>query len=238
MDKLKGVAAALIVAGSSLFSGLPAHAGIPVAIDADPMRQVEYLKEAQRWLDTAAHYKSQIKAYQDQLASQTGLRDIVGLVNQAKGLKNDIMSLQKQGISLDSLLTSDSAPSGALDSLYTKYKDFDVCNPKQAAAYINVCKQETVNKAWTLEQTADVQQKVGTALDEISGLTDRIANSKDAKESQDLANSIQMKQVQLNVLTTQWEMNMKTAEQREKLLAQKRQAAFHQQQANAPEPNF
>ncbi|WP_210461813.1 type IV secretion system protein [Pantoea ananatis] len=222
----------------SLCVAIPARAGIPVAVDADPLRELEYVKEAQRWIDTAKHYQSQIQAYQDQLASQTGLRDIVGLVNEAKGLKSDIQSLQQQGISLDSLLTSSNAPSGALDSLYNKYKDFDVCNAQQAASYINICKQETVNKAWTIEQTADVQEKVSSALDEISGLTDRIANSKDAKESQDLANTIQMKQVQLNVLTTQWEMNVKASEERAKLLEQKRRNAFHDQQYNAPVPTY
>lgn len=222
----------------SYFLSLSARAGIPVAVDADPLRQVVWLEEAQRWMETAQHYKDQIQAYKNQLATQTGLRDIVGLVNQGKSLKSDILSLQKQGISLDDLLTSNNAPSGALDSLYNKYKDFDVCDAKQAAAYINICKQETVNKAWTLEQTADVQQKVSDALDEISSLTDRVASSQDAKESQDLANTIQMKQVQLNVLTSQWEMNVKAAEQRDKLLEQKRRKAFKEQQLNAPVPTY
>ncbi|MBP2845815.1 type IV secretion system protein [Dickeya oryzae] len=217
---------------------LSVRAGIPVAVDADPLRQVVWLEEAQRWMETAQHYKNQIQSYKDQLATQTGLRDIVGLVNQGKSLKSDILSLQNQGIGLNDLLTSDSAPSGALDSLYNKYKEYDVCDVQQAAAYINVCKQETVNKVWTLEQTADVQQKVSDALDEISGLTDRVASSQDAKESQDLANTIQMKQVQLNVLTSQWEMNVKAAEQRDKLLEQKRRKAFKEQQRNAPVPQY
>lgn len=222
----------------SYFLSLSARAGIPVAVDADPLRQVVWLEEAQRWMETAQHYKDQIQAYKDQLATQTGLRDIVGLVNQGRSLKSDILNLQKEGISLNDLLTSDNAPTGALDSLYSKYKDFDVCDAKQAAAYINICKQETVNKAWTLEQTADVQQKVSDALDEISSLTDRVASSQDAKESQDLANTIQMKQVQLNVLTSQWEMNVKAAEQRDKLLEQKRRTAFKAQQLNAPVPQY
>lgn len=217
---------------------LSARAGIPVAIDADPLRQVVWLQEAQRWMETAQHYKDQIQAYKDQLATQSGLRDVVGLVSQGRSLKSDILELQRQGVSLNDLLTSDNAPTGALDSLYSKYKDFDVCDAKQAAAYINICKQETVNKAWTLEQTADVQQKVSDALDEISSLTDRVASSQDAKESLDLANTIQMKQVQLNVLTSQWEMNVKAAEQRDKLLEQKRRKAFKEQQINAPVPTY
>ncbi|MEH8586798.1 type IV secretion system protein, partial [Klebsiella pneumoniae] len=80
------------------------YAGIPVMVDADPLRQAEWVKEAQRWVDTAKHYQSQLQAYKDQLATSTGLRDIQGLVSQGKGLKNDIASLQKQGISLDGLL--------------------------------------------------------------------------------------------------------------------------------------
>lgn len=233
MKNIVKIATALLICLS-----VSARAGIPVAIAADPLRQSEWLKEAQRWMDTAQHYKSQIQAYKDQLASQTGLRDITGLITQGKSLKNDILSLQKQGLSLNDLLTSDNAPSGSLDGIYNKYKEYDVCDARQAASYINICKQETVNKVWTLEQTADVQKKVGDALDEISGLTDRVANAKDAKESQDLANTIQMKQVQLNVLTTQWEMNVKAAEQRDKLLEQKRRKAFSEQQLNAPVPTY
>lgn len=215
-----------------------AKAGIPVMVDADPLRQAEWVKEAQRWVDTAKHYQSQLQAYKDQLATSTGLRDIQGLVSQGKGLKNDIANLQKQGISLDSLLTSSSAPSGTLDTLYNKFKGFDVCDEKQAKSYINICKQETVNKAWAIEQTAEVQEKISDALNDISGLTDRMANAKDIKESQDLANAVQAKSIQLNVLSQQWEINMKSAEQRDKLLSEKRRKAFRESQITAPVPQF
>ena len=184
------------------------HAGIPVMVDADPLRQAEWVKEAQRWVDTAKHYQSQLQAYKDQLATSTGLRDIQGLVSQGKGLKNDIASLQKQGISLDGLLTSSSAPSGTLDTLYNKFKEFDVCDEKQAKSYINICKQETVNKVWAIEQTAEVQEKISDALNDISGLTDRMANAKDIKESQDLANAVQAKSIQLNVLSLPYLYNL------------------------------
>ncbi|WP_210532026.1 type IV secretion system protein [Pantoea ananatis] len=215
-----------------------AHAGIPVALDADPMRDIQWAKEAQDWIKTAEFYKDSMQNYQQQLASQTGLRDVVGLVNQAKGLKNDIMDLQKQGISLNDLLSSGNAPSGALDSLYSKYKDFDVCGVQSVAAYATACKQETINKAWMIEQTNDVQETVSSTLDDISSLTDRVANAKDAKESQDLANSINLKSIQLNTITNQWEMNMKAADQRAKLLEEKRKKAFHDQQYNAPVPTY
>ena len=58
------------------------------------------------------------------------------------------------------------------------------------------------------------------------------------KESQDLANSIQLKSVMLNTLTTQWEMNVKAAEKREQVLEAERVKRWNQQQLNAPEINF
>ncbi|HGJ5863817.1 MAG TPA: type IV secretion system protein [Arsenophonus nasoniae] len=204
----------------------------------------QWAKEAKQWMETVEHYKAQMNAYKDQLATATGLRDIQGLLEQGKSLQSEIKTLQKQGISLNDLLTSDNPPSGALNGLYEKYKAFDVCDIKTktvtegAKNYLNVCKQETANKGYMIEQTAEVQKKVNEALKDIGNLSNRIANAKDSKESQDLANAIQAKSVQLNSLTSAWEMNIKTAEQRDKLLAAKREKAFRQQQYDAPLPKF
>ncbi|MDW5755963.1 type IV secretion system protein, partial [Klebsiella pneumoniae] len=66
----------------------------------------------------------------------------------------------------------------------------------------------------------------------------RVALAKDSKESQDLANSIQLKSVMLNTLTTQWEMSVKAAEKRENALEAERVKQWNQQQLNAPDINF
>lgn len=225
----KYVLAIAIAYSSSVFS-----VGIPV-VDAvgNAQELAHWTEKLKQWTETVQHYKSQLQAYKDQLATATGIRDIQGLVAQGKSLKNDITNLQKQGISLDDLLTSGNAPTGALDSLYNRFKDFDVCDARQAASYINLCKQETVNKAWALEQTTEVQEKISDALNDISNLTDRMANAKDIKESQDLANAVQAKSIQLNVLSQQWEMNMRASEQRDKLLKEKRKQAKQQSQIEA-----
>lgn len=225
----KYVLAIAIAYSSSVFSS-----GIPV-VDAvgNAQELAHWTEKLKQWTETVQHYKSQLQAYKDQLATATGIRDIQGLVAQGRSLKNDITNLQKQGISLDDLLTSGNAPTGALDSLYNRFKDYDVCDAKQAASYINICKQETVNKAWALEQTSEVQERISDALNDISNLTDRLANSKDIKESQDLANAVQAKSIQLNVLSQQWEMNMRASEQRDKLLKEKRKQAKQQSQIEA-----
>lgn len=218
-----------------------AHAGIPVLVDADPLREAEWMKEAQQWLQTAEHYKDQIQAYKSQLATATGLRDIQGLISQARGIRNDVRALQKQGISLNDLIMSDNPVTGDARSLYERFKSFDNCDEKIKAVsseYATACEKSALNKGYQLQQTLDVQKQVNSALDEISGLSTRIANSQDSKESQDLANAIQAKSIQLNSLTTAWEMNIRAAEQRDKLAEQKKIQAFREQQINAPIPKY
>ena len=210
-----------------------AHAGIPVLVDADPLREDEWLKEAQRWMQTAQHYQSQIQAYKDQLATATGIRDIADFVDQAKSLKSDLEKLRKPGQALNDLLLSGGS-SGQFDALYEKYKIFDTCNTAQSGSYANVCKQQVINKAIQLEQTDEVQNQVSQTLGEINSLSNRVALAKDSKESQDLANSIQLKSVMLNTLTTQWEMSVKAAEKRENALEAERVKQWNQQQLNAP----
>lgn len=189
--------------------------------------------KAKQWMETAQHYKDQIRAYKDQLATATGVRDIASFVDQAKSLKADLEKLRKPGQALNDLLLSGGS-SGQFDALYEKYKIFDTCKAERSESYANVCKQQVINKAIQLEQTDEIQNQVSQALGEINSLSNRVALAKDSKESQDLANSIQLKSVMLNTLTTQWEMSVKAADKREKVLEAERVKQWNQQQLNAP----
>ncbi|EAM4564537.1 type IV secretion system protein VirB5 [Salmonella enterica] len=193
----------------------------------------QWAKEAKQWMETAQHYKDQIQAYKSQLATATGVRDIADFVEQAKSLKSDLEKLRKPGQALNDLLLSGGS-SGQFDALYEKYKIFDTCNTAQSGSYANVCKQQVINKAIQFEQTDETQKQVSQILGEINSLSNRVAQSKDSKESQDLANSIQLKSVMLNTLTTQWEMSVKAAEKREKVLEAERVKLWNQQQLTAP----
>mgnify|MGYP002133243265 CR=1 FL=1 len=102
--KLKTLSAACL-AGALLCPSLTAYAGIPVMVDADPLRQIQYATDAQNWLKTVEQYKSQLNAYKSQLATATGVRNVQDFLSQAKGLSSDLKNLQKNGISLNDLLT-------------------------------------------------------------------------------------------------------------------------------------
>lgn len=222
---------------SLLFSAQAVSAGIPVFDAVQNTESInQWMQKLQQWEDTVTHYKSELDAYKKQLATATGVRDIQGFLSDARNLKADIDNLRKNGISLDDLLTLQSGSySSELQSLYNKYKSFDVCNQSSSSQdYLNSCKQIILNQAMAIENTTDVENRLNSTLSDIADLSDRISNAQDSKESQDLANAIAAKSVQLNALTDQWEMSVRQAEQRTILLEQQRQKAFEQQQLTAP----
>jgi type IV secretion system protein VirB5 len=227
----------IILALSLFISTRALSAGIPVfdaVQNTESMNQ--WIQKLQQWQETVTHYRSELDAYKQQLATATGVRDVQAFLREAKKLKTDIDNLRQNGISLDDLLSNQSGSySSELNSLYNKYKTFDTCNPSSTSQrYLDSCKQMILNQAVAIENTSEVENKITGTLGDISGLSDRIANAQDSKESQDLANAIAAKSVQLNVLTSQWEMSVKQTEQRTTLLEQQKQKAFEQQQLTAP----
>jgi len=231
----------IILALSLLMSTRVLSAGIPVfdaVQNTESMNQ--WIQKLQQWQETVTHYRNELDAYEQQLATATGVRDVQAFLSDAKSLKNDIDNLRQNGISLDDLLSNQSGSySSELNNLYKKYKTFDTCNPSNSSQrYLDSCKQMILNQAVAIENTSEVENKITGTLDDISDLSDRIANAQDSKESQDLANAIATKSVQLNALTSQWEMSVKQTEQRTTLLEQQKQKAFEQQQLTAPVANL
>jgi len=236
MQTRTGILALSLFVSTQAFS-----AGIPVfdAVgNAESIKQ--WIEELQQWKETVTHYKSQLNAYKQQLASATGVRDIQNFLQDAKSLKYDLDKLRENGISLDDLLTNQNGTySSELQHLYNKYKYFDGCNQASSSQrYLTSCKQIILNQAVSIENTNDVQARINSTLTDIASLSERIVNAKDTKESQDLANTVAAKSVQLNALTIQWEMSVKQAEQRSAMLAKQRQQAFFEQQFTAPVPDF
>lgn len=226
---------ALFISTQAMSAGIPVFDAVQ---NTESMNQ--WIQKLQQWQETVTHYRSELDAYKQQLATATGVRDVQAFLREAKSLKTDIDNLRQTGISLDDLLSNQSGSySSELNSLYNKYKTFDTCNPSSTSQrYLDSCKQMVLNHAVAIENTSEVENKITGTLGDISDLSDRIANAQDSKESQDLANAIAAKSVQLNALTSQWEMSVKQAEQRSTMLTQQRQKAFNEQQLAAPVPDF
>lgn len=222
-----------VIASSLFFSSFSYSSGIPV-VDAvaNSQEMTHWLEKVKQWNDTVIHYEKELVAYKDQLATATGVRDVALFLRQAQGIANDVKALQNRGISLNDLLTSNGTYTSELNNLYNKYKSFDNCNEK--ASYRDTCKQMLINQALAIEETTTVQNSIDGVLSDISDLSNRISDAKDSKESTDLANVVAAKSTQLNALTTQWEMSVKQAELRTKMLESQKQNEFREQQLNAP----
>jgi Type IV secretion system proteins. len=210
--------------------------GIPV-VDAlaNTNSITQWAEKLKQWQDTVMHYKDQMNAYKAQLATATGVRDVQAYLRQAKSLANELKRLKSRGISLNDLLTGTGGSyARELNALYDKYKVFDSCPDNAGTALQASCKQMLLNQAAAIEDTTDIQNQISDTLSDISGLAERIENAQDSKESQDLANVVTARSIQLNALTTQWEMSVKQAELRNQLLAEQRRKAQAEQMRNAP----
>lgn len=232
--KIKSTLTALAVA--LMLHTAPSRAGIPVFDEVANATDLQHWAEKlEQWKDTVTHYQDQMNAYREQLATATGVRDIQAYLNQAKSLANELKRLKSRGISLNDLLNNPGgAFSGELSALYDKYKAFDSCPDNAGQALQNSCKQMLLNQAAAIEDTTDIQAQISDTLSDISDLAGRIENAKDSKESADLANVVTARSIQLNALTTQWEMSVRQAELRNQLLAEQRRKTQAEQMRNAP----
>lgn len=217
------------------FSSHSFSSGIPV-VDTlgNAQEMAHWLERVQQWENTVIHYDKELNAYKNQLATATGIRNVEIFLRQAKSLSKDIEKLQKRGISLNDLLTSSGGYTSELNNLYGKYQVFDSCDESAKGDYLDVCKKIVINQAVSIEETTAIQKQIASVISDVSSLSNRISDSADSKESQDLANVVTAKSVQLNALASQWEMSVKQSELRNQMLANQRQKAFQQQQLNAP----
>lgn len=221
--------------GFIFFFSPPSFSGIPV-VDAPGNAQelAHWLEKVQQWEKTVIHYDKELNAYKNQLATATGIRNVELFLRQAKNLSKDIEKLQKRGISLNDLLTNSGGYTSDLNNLYSKYKVFDSCDKSAKGDYLDACKKMVINQAVSIEETSAIQEQIASVISDVSNLSSRISDSADSKESQDLANVVTAKSVQLNALTSQWEMSVKQSELRNQMLANQRHKAFQDKQLNAP----
>lgn len=234
-NTLTAIATALMI-----YTTAPQAAGVPVFDTVANTNNIQqWAEKLQQWQQTVVHYKDQLNAYKEQLATATGIRDVQAYLSQARSLANDIKNLKSRGISLNDLLTNTGGSyASELNTLYNKYKAFDSCPEKASEAYQNSCKQMLLNQAVAIEDTTEIQERIDDTLSDIADLASRIQYSQDIKESQDLANVVNARSIQLNALTTQWEMSVKQTELRNQLLAEQRRKAHAEQMRNAPITSF
>ena len=191
-------------------------AGIPV-IDAAALSQditqniktiEEWSREAQRWGETASHYTNQLKAYEDELLSKTGIRDSVQFMKDLNRLQNYAKSYGDDYLDLAEAFANPNTVIGNYSrKLFDKYNVFDRCQNDyykdwEKEACENKMKREVTEVA-TIQASKEKTDEIFKNLDD---LQKKLANTSDVKESQDITNAINVELAQLQIVNMRLDM--------------------------------
>ena len=204
-----------IVLSAFITMSLLNASGIPVVdavANAQAMAQnvktvAEYAEQAKRWVDTANHYQSQLKAYNDQLVSQTGVRNSVLFIQDINDFNKFSKSYSKDFLSLDNSMNSNSPIGTKAKELFAKYNLYNDCEVNHLTSKEQeICKGKMERKVRDIAAYQEYSNNLDGISNNIDGLTKKLATSKDIKESQDINNAIQLQIAQLEITKTQVEL--------------------------------
>ena len=182
-------------------------AGIPTvdvgniaqAVISNTADAAEYAKQATRWTETIAHYKKQITAYKDELLSKTGIRDLGSAFQDLKNIYEDSMSTYKNIDSFREKVLADPMGfvDGELKEYYNKYMIFQRCNYIREENQKKLCLAESLAGVAELASLEIIEANAKNAHKNMEKLSKKVQNSKDIKESQDLANTLNLQLIAL-----------------------------------------
>lgn len=214
--------------------------GIPVHdVIADLKRVEEWSEKLKQWSETVEHYQSQIDAYKKQLATATGVRQIEEFTGALNNMKGELEKIYQEGDSFVADFTKN--PTGKLSSqatsLFKKYGAFDMCKSGIDTAD-NLCKAKVVSNAASIEQGNKINKALVSSMNQIDNLSRRIANAKDSKESQDLANALQAQSLKVQAIKMQYDVWLNKNQADESMFNKQQMAEYNKRQLNAPIPQF
>lgn len=224
---------------SVLFSTFAYATGIPVVdtlansqAAAQNLKAVaEWAKEAERWAQTATHYQSQLNAYAAQLASQTGVRNSVAFSKEAKDFYSESKTNDSNFIGLyDALSSPNSYTSSRAQALTSKYTLFDRCeqNSLLTTQEKNLCKSKMASQVDDVVKYEEFADNMSVTSSNIKNLSEKLKNSKDIKESQDINNAIQIEIANLKMQQMQIELYNKSRERNAQIQEEQRQQLYEQ----------
>ncbi|EAK0980344.1 type IV secretion system protein [Campylobacter lari] len=206
------------IISSLCIANLAFSAGIPV-VDATANSQMatqnakeiaEWTKQATRWQDTVKHYQQQIQAYQNELMSKTGARDSVSFMRDTKQIYLDFAQAGQNIQSFYDDVLQD--PQGFLSDkskeTFRKFTLFDRCN----ASYLSeerkrICRMDMITYAAQVEHYNQASIQVNTVAKSLEKLHQRLIESKDIKETNDINNAINVEKTKLEIIKTNLEIS-------------------------------
>lgn len=201
-------------------------AGIPTFdLASITQMQLEAFENAKRWTDTLEQYKNQLKAQRDTLASQTGIRDIAGLITETSSYFNDAKQLQEWinnpkkilDLGFDSL-------SGELKNIYKSYGLNNLCDTSNTSnSELNIknrknCEGQIVLMTLRQQQTNNNLKSINERVETVNKIAKKMSVSKDQKESIDLNNAMNTQIALLQVEKLKMDLQVQQQKQQQELI--------------------
>ena len=168
----------------------------------------EWAEYAERWSETASHYSNQLTAYENELMSKTGIRDSVGFVKDLKRLQQYSKVYGDDYLDLAKAMANPSSNIGNLSrSLFQKYNVFDRCENQIYKDWEKEnCKMKLQREVTQIATVQESNIMVAKTAENLEALTKKAANTQDIKDSQDIANAINIEMAQLQVVSMKMDM--------------------------------
>ncbi|MCG3695413.1 type IV secretion system protein [Aliarcobacter butzleri] len=216
---------------NSMFaSGIPV---VDVVSNVQAMAQnikeiAEWATVAERWIDTTKHYSSQLTAYENELLSKTGIRDSVSFVKDLNRLQEYSKAYGDDYLDLAKAMANPNSRIGNLSkSLFEKYNVFDRCENELFTSWQKEnCKSKLQREVTQIATVKESNKMVNKSAENLENISKKISNTQDIKESQDIANAINMELAQLQVVNMRMEMLAKQNEAQEKAEEEQKQRHF------------
>lgn len=235
--KTKKLLASIIVSITLTIS----NANMPVVDFTSIMQQIigyietakEYANEAQRWKSTIENYKN-----------FSGIRDVFGFLLDLDKLKSmtnftgdfsDFMNALNQNPEkyFDSVDNGDE-----LKEIYEQLRDYDYCQHSWRTQYSNdehfkkrdlqaLCQQETLELAKLQSVFQESEEKFNSMRTSLNDLSTKAKNATDAKESADIANSLQLINAQMQAEATNLQLKISQIQYQEKIRENHKKQVLH-----------
>ncbi|ECE2109008.1 conjugal transfer protein [Salmonella enterica] len=186
---------------SSLYSGIPAYAGVPVTVVADPQAWTAHLEDMAKYIQQIEHLQSQLQQMERQYKSMTGARGLGDVIDSA--YDSDVL----KNIDTDRILRESGIGSSSSLNL-----------PSDAASLYD---QAAENAATYSGQARKSLQQAQERFSELTGLVSRVNTSSDPKEIMDLNARINSEQTFLQNEVGKIQVLQQTAQANDALLQQR-----------------
>lgn len=210
---MKKISKVILCVGAFLFLSNTAFAsGIPV-VDAAANSQMaiqnakqiaEWVKEATRWTDTVAHFQKQLQAYADELQAKTGIKDSISTLKDLKQIYSDFGRAYENIQDFNDKVLSDPEAfiKGKIGETYSKYMIFDRCQYISDTHRKGICLTDMLTAAAEIQNTQKQTESISNIGKVIQEIETKMKQSKDIKESQDLANALNAQVAKIQLIQT------------------------------------